>query len=90
MKKSTIALLIAVELILAAVAIIFWGSLASGVCIVLFFLLLLYVLISTFAPFLQGRDYGGINKKYDDLDPINLLYKKHMDKVGIEPDSSEE
>ena len=90
MSKLQIGLLIAVELILAAVAILFWGSIASGICIVLFFLFLLFMLIRNFAPFLKGRDYGGINKKYDELDPVNLFYEKHLNTTGLESQDSNE
>ena len=89
MKKSNIALLVVIELALLAVIILFWGSIASIVSIILFCILLIDVLMRKFAPFMKARDYGGINKEYDDLDPVNLFYKKHMDTVDIESEDEE-
>ena len=62
---------------LLAVAIIFWGSIASAMCV-----LGLFLVPGTLAYKKLWIDRE--NLEFDDMDPANLMYRKHMEMMGAE------
>ena len=77
MRKWQIGLLVALAVILLAAAIIFWGSIMSGMCLVS--LPLIPGVIMYRKLWLDRKQ-----DDFDDLDPIKLSYRKHFETIGNE------
>lgn len=70
-------LIIVLLVTLLVVAIVFWGSIASALCVLGLFLIpgsLAYKFIWI------DRE----NREVDDMDPMNIMFKRHLDSVAPE------
>jgi hypothetical protein len=77
MSKLQIGVIIAMMVLLLAVAIIFWGSIASALCVLGLFLI----------PGSVAYKYLWINREdrvVDEMDPTNIIYNRHLDSIGSE------
>lgn len=77
MSRVQIGLIIALTVLLLAVAIITWGSIGSGFCILGLFMI----------PGTVAYKYLWINREdrmIDEMDPMNIIYNRHLDAVGAE------
>ena len=75
MSKIQIGIIVALAALLLFVAIYFWGSIASALSILSLFLIpgtLAYKMI-----WIDRED-----RVIDDMDPMNIIYKSHLDSVG--------
>ena len=75
MSKLQIGIIIALMVLLLIVAIVFWGSIASGFCV-----LGLFMIPGTVAYKYLWIDRE--NREVDEMDPMNIFYKKHFDSIG--------
>lgn len=75
MSKLQIGIIIALMVLLLIVAIVFWGSIASGFCILGMFLI----------PGAAAYKYIWIDREdreVDEMDPMNIIYQRHFDNIG--------
>ena len=79
MSKVQIGLLIALAAVLLFIAIFFWGSIASGLSV-----LGLFLIPGTVAYRMIWIDRE--DRVVDDMDPMNIIYKSHLDSVGDRED----
>lgn len=75
MSKLQIGIIIALMVLLLIVAIVFWGSIASGFCV-----LGLFMIPGTIAYKYLWIDRE--NREVDEMDPVNIFYKNHFDSIG--------
>ena len=75
MSQLQIGIIIALMVLLLIVAIVFWGSIASGFCVLGLFMI----------PGAVAYKYLWIdreNREVDEMDPVNIFYKNHFDSIG--------
>ena len=75
MSKLQIGIIVAMTVGLLAIAIIFWGSIASALSV-----LGLFLIPGTLAYKRLWIDRE--DRVFDDMDPMNIIYKSHLDSVG--------
>ena len=75
MSKLRIGILIALTALLLFVAIFFWGSIASALSV-----LGLFLIPGTLAYRMIWIDRE--DRVVDDMDPMNIIFKSHLDSVG--------
>ena len=75
MSKWRIGVIIGLVVLLLFVAIYFWGSIASALSV-----LALFLIPGTLAYRMIWIDRE--DRVVDDMDPMNIIYKSHLDSVG--------